>query len=244
MMRCIDHPTMVKDGSGWGALAGVSAAYLAADGFTGAPALTVEADAHAALWGDLGDRWRILEQYDKPFPVCRWAQPAMEAAAALLHRHAIPPERIAAVAVHTFAHAVRLGTHAPATTEEAQYALGFPLAALLAKGRVDAAAIAGAGLHDPATLAMLARITLHEDVSYSARFPAERVARVVITLDDERRLVSDPTTARGRPRDAARGGRVAREIPRARRRGLARAARGDRGRGRKPRRSRWSAGVD
>ena len=42
MMRCIDAPTMVKDGSGWGAMAGVSAAYLAADGFTGAPALTVE----------------------------------------------------------------------------------------------------------------------------------------------------------------------------------------------------------
>ena len=38
MMRCIDYPTMLKDGSGWGAMAGVSAAYLAADGFTGAPA--------------------------------------------------------------------------------------------------------------------------------------------------------------------------------------------------------------
>ena len=42
MMRCIDHPTMVKDGSGWGAMAGVSAGMLAEAGFTGAPALTVE----------------------------------------------------------------------------------------------------------------------------------------------------------------------------------------------------------
>ena len=42
MMRCIDHPTMLKDGSGWGAMAGVSAALLAVNGFTGAPALTVE----------------------------------------------------------------------------------------------------------------------------------------------------------------------------------------------------------
>ena len=38
MMRCIDFPTMVKDGSDWGAAVGVSAAYLARDGFTGAPA--------------------------------------------------------------------------------------------------------------------------------------------------------------------------------------------------------------
>ena len=38
MMRCIDHPTMLKDGSGMGAMIGTQAAYLAADGFTGAPA--------------------------------------------------------------------------------------------------------------------------------------------------------------------------------------------------------------
>ncbi len=35
MMRVIDHPTMLKDGSGWGAMAGTSAALLARQGFTG-----------------------------------------------------------------------------------------------------------------------------------------------------------------------------------------------------------------
>ncbi len=46
ILRVCDSPTMVKDGSGWGAHAGVTAALLARDGFTGAPALTVErADA-------------------------------------------------------------------------------------------------------------------------------------------------------------------------------------------------------
>src|SRR5215475_6009108 len=63
MMRCIDFPTMLKDGSGWGAMCGLSAAYLAADGFTGAPALVIESDAVEALWADLGQRWRILELY-------------------------------------------------------------------------------------------------------------------------------------------------------------------------------------
>jgi 2-methylcitrate dehydratase PrpD len=47
MMRCIDHPTMLKDGSGWGSMTGVLAGRLAA-GFTGAPALTVEDDAVAS----------------------------------------------------------------------------------------------------------------------------------------------------------------------------------------------------
>ena len=41
MMRCIDHPTMLRDGVGWGAPSGVTAAYLAKEGFAGAPALTL-----------------------------------------------------------------------------------------------------------------------------------------------------------------------------------------------------------
>src|SRR3546814_10885267 len=64
------------------------------------------------------DLWRILEQYFKPYPVCRWAQPAIEAAAGLLRHHAVRPERIASVRIETFANAVRLGTRLPATTEE------------------------------------------------------------------------------------------------------------------------------
>ncbi|MEM9271145.1 MAG: MmgE/PrpD family protein, partial [Pseudomonadota bacterium] len=87
MMRCIDHPTMVKDGSGWGAMAGLSAAYLARDGFTGAPALTVTDAQVAGLWSDLGQRWYMLDQYFKPQPVCRWAQPAVVAALAVQAAH-------------------------------------------------------------------------------------------------------------------------------------------------------------
>jgi 2-methylcitrate dehydratase PrpD len=199
MMRCIDHPTMVKDGSGWGALAGISAAYLAADGFTGAPAVTVEHERHEALWADLGSRWRILEQYVKPYPVCRWAQPAIEAAAGLMRAHLVEPDDIERVTVRSFMAAVRLGTRAPATTEEAQYAIGFPLAALLARGRVGATEIGDEGLADPATLTMLERIALDEDEAFTRRFPAERVARVEFVLRDGTVLTSPDTTAQGDP---------------------------------------------
>ena len=69
MMRCIDHPTMLKDGSGWGAMTGVSAAELARAGFTGAPARHRRG---ATRWPRSGPtsagRWRILELYFKPYP--------------------------------------------------------------------------------------------------------------------------------------------------------------------------------
>jgi 2-methylcitrate dehydratase PrpD len=199
MMRCIDHPTMLKDGSGWGAFPGVSAAYLAADGFTGAPAITMEAAEQAELWSDLGARWRILELYFKPHPVCRWAQPAIEAGLALMREAAIDPERIAAVEVETFDAAVRLGTRPPATTEEAQYALGFPLAAALARGRLAAGEIAGDGLRDARVLRLLKCIRLIERSDFTRRFPAERVAVVRIRRGDGAIVASGPTVARGDP---------------------------------------------
>ena len=44
MMRCIDPSTMVKDGSGWEAICGVSAARMTKVGFTGAPARTLQTE--------------------------------------------------------------------------------------------------------------------------------------------------------------------------------------------------------
>lgn len=197
MMRCIDHPTMVKDGSGWGALAGVSAAYLAKGGFTGAPAITMEAPEQAAIWGDLGERWLILDQYFKPWPVCRWAQPAIEAASQLLAQRAFAPVDIERVEVETFHEAVRLGAHLPETTEAAQYAIGFPLAAFIVRGRLGAGEIGGDGLADPAIGEMLRRIRLIDEAEFSRRFPAERLARLRITLKSGRVVESGATTAHG-----------------------------------------------
>jgi 2-methylcitrate dehydratase PrpD len=199
MMRCIDQPTMVKDGSGWGALAGVSAACLAADGFTGAPALLIEGEAEAAFWRDLGASWEIRRQYLKPYPVCRWAQPAMDATASLIRQHRIDATNIASIAIRTFAEAVRLGTRLPRSSEEAQYAIGFPVAAITVRGTFGAAELGDEGLRDPDIKDMLTRIRLIEDASLSARFPAERWAVVEITLHTGERVTSSPTASRGDP---------------------------------------------
>jgi len=202
MMRCIDHPTMVKDGSGFGALAGVSAACLAADGFTGAPALLIEGDAEAPFWRDLGAQWEIMRQYHKPWPICRWAQPAMDATVALMREHRVDPGAVAGIEIRSFAEAVRLGTRPPRSTEEAQYAIGFPVAAVAVRGVLGAAELGDAGLNDPEIGAMLARLRLIEEPDFSRRFPAERLAAVTLTLRDGTRLCSGPTTPRGDPEHA------------------------------------------
>ena len=199
MMRAIDHPTMVKDGSGWGAMAGTSAALLARDGFTGSPAISLEADAVADHWRDLGTRWMITEQYFKPHPVCRWAQPAAAAAVGLVREHAIGVGDIAAIEVETFHEATRLAVREPADTEQAQYSLPFPVAAALARGQLTPAEIDGPALRDPQILALANMVSLREADDLNAVFPGERLARVAITTHAGARHVSPTTRATGDP---------------------------------------------
>lgn len=197
MMRCIDHPTMLKDGSGWGAMAGVSAALLARDGFTGAPAITVEGDDVREFWTDLGTRWTITEQYLKPMPICRWAQPPIEAARQLLDEHPIDAGEVESVAVRTFHEASRLATPEPQNTEQAQYSLPFTLAAFLAKGMVGPAEIGGQALTDREILRLSRAVRLIDNPEHSAKFPDERWADLTLTLKDGRVLRSKPAEARG-----------------------------------------------
>ncbi|MEM9148318.1 MAG: MmgE/PrpD family protein [Pseudomonadota bacterium] len=199
MMRCIDHPTMLKDGSGWGAMAGVSAAYLAADGFTGAPAVTVESPDVADLWGTLGQRWYTSEQYLKPHPVCRWAQPPIAAVLALRDEHGLTAADVERIEIQTFHESVRLATRRPRTTEEAQYSTAFPVAAAMVRGRVGAAEVEEAAFRDREILRLADSIVVSEDEECNDRFPAQRCARVAIVLTDGRRLQSGLTEARGDP---------------------------------------------
>ncbi|WP_218044653.1 MmgE/PrpD family protein [Aestuariispira insulae] len=209
MMRVIDHPTMLKDGSGWGAMAGVSAAYLAQDGFSGAPALLVEDRKSAPLWQELGDNWRIHEQYFKLYPVCRWAQPAIAAALSLKASHDVDGDEIEAVTIHTFHQGCRLFQGLPTDTEQAQYGISFPLAVALKYGAINAAHISGAGLTDPDVIQLCGRIRIEENGKFNDRFPAERWARAEILLKDGRMLESPDTKAAGDPDTPIADGRLA-----------------------------------
>lgn len=186
MMRCIDHPTMVKDGSGWGAMTAVSAARLASAGFTGAPAITVEEAPD--YWTDLGSRWATLEQYFKPYPVCRWAQAPIEGVLALRRKHDLTSDLVARIEVETFHESVRLATRRPCSTDEAQYSTAFPCAIALLRGAVTAADIADDALADPELLRLADGMVFAENAHANSLFPRKRIAKVSLVMKDGRRL--------------------------------------------------------
>ncbi len=197
MMRAIAHPTMVKDSSAWGAQTGVAAALLAADGFTGAPA---ELLATQEDWADLGTTWRCLEQYFKPYPVCRWAHPAVTAVLDLVSRHHFTSADIADVEVTTFQAAVELSTQSPDNTEQAQYSLPFAIATALAHGTLTPDTLLEPKT-DPTTCRLLDIIRMKASPEMSAEFPGGRRAAADLRLRDGRVFSSGPVAAKGDPED-------------------------------------------
>lgn len=199
MMREIANPTMLHDGSGWGALVGISAAILAENGFTGAPAITVEAEDVAPHWADLGRFWQIEHQYVKPYPICRWAHAAIDAVRELALAHDFKADLIVQIRIRSFDNAIQLFPSMPDTSSKAQYSLPFAVATMLVHGHVGVAHISGRGLADPKVAALVSRTVMEASPHHQARFPAGRWADVEITLADGRVLASGDTHARGGP---------------------------------------------
>lgn len=198
MMRCIDHPTMVRDGVGWGAPSGVSAGYLAQLGFTGAPALTCEGEAEAPFWADLGQRWRLVEDtHYKPYPCCRWAHPSLDAAAALMAEHGLHHSQISGVEIRTFHNATRLAGHTPQTADEFAYSIAFPVAAMIVRGQVGVPELAESTLQDADILRISRATQLIDDPHLTAISVGKRWAQVTIELSDGQRFTSEPRTPRG-----------------------------------------------
>jgi len=203
MMRCIDYPSMLRDGVGWGSPAGVSAAYMAQMGFTGAPAITVEAEDEVThqYWADLGQRWEVTNTHYKQYPVCRWAHPAIDAADKLMILHDLTSNDIKAARIRTFHYASRLAGHEPKSLDELTYALAFPMAVMIVKRQIGAEELVEEVLHDPEILRISRATEIVDSDHYTKISTRQRWADVTLYLEDGREIQSEPNTPRGDPED-------------------------------------------
>ena len=76
----------------------------------------------------------------------------------------------------------------PADADQARFSLHYMVATALVHGSVRLAAFEPARLDDPATRALMARITKSLDPEVDAAFPGRRGARVQVRLRDGRRF--------------------------------------------------------
>ncbi len=198
MMRCIDFPTMLRDGVGWGAPSGVTAAYLAREGFTGAPALTCEGKDAEPYWNSLGDQWLTVEHtHYKPYPCCRWAHPSLDAVQELMTENNLTHDRVKAVKIKTFHNATRLAGHEPQSPDEFTYAIAFPVAAMIVRGQVGIDELTSDTLQDPDILRISRATELIDDPHLTKISVGKRWAQVTIIDVDGVEYADAPRTPRG-----------------------------------------------
>src|SRR5918992_3621754 len=196
-MRSVEHPSMLKDGIGWGAMVGIASGQLATRGFTGIPALFDAGDVGPLLTQSLGDEYLILDLYFKPYACCRWAQPAIEGALSAARQIGAAATEVARVRVHTFEAATHLSSASPRTTEEAQFSLPWPIACALIDGMVGPEQVTGKSLADPARRELAARVEVVADAELERAFPEQALAWVEIETTEGSHACSEVLAAPG-----------------------------------------------
>jgi 2-methylcitrate dehydratase PrpD len=186
MMRVIDSPASVKDSAAAGALAAATALGMERGGLTGPPSLFQAEAPGTETISTLGKEWLILKSYFKPYPTCRWSQPAVEAALRLQKQHGFSAQEVERIHVETFAAGARLTRFPPEHTDDAQYSTPWAVAAALVDGELGVAQVHPDRLTDPEILEAGAKVSISQAQDLEARFPEECLVRLEVRTRDGR----------------------------------------------------------
>lgn len=197
MLRCTDHPSVVKDAAGPGGWAAAMALAMTRRGMVGLPSIFSAEPLGREQAATLGQEWLILKQYFKPCPTCRWAQPALEGLKQLQAEHGFEAADVERIDIETFACAADLMHFPPEHTDAAQYSLPWAVAAQLVDGALGVEQIHPDRLRDATILAAGRRVYTKLAPDLEARFPEEALARTTVTLTDGRVLTSPTMAAHG-----------------------------------------------
>ena len=192
------------------ASAGLLAAQLASQGFTGARRILEGAQGMAAgmsqdadparLVDALGERWALAETSFKFHAACRHTHPAADALLQVMRQHDLRPDRIASVTaqVHQGAIDVLSPVVNPQTVHQAKFSMGTVLALIALHGH------AGLGefdshYRDPAVIALRDKVRMQLDDEVDAAYPARWIGKVVVETSDGRRLAGRVDEPKGDP---------------------------------------------
>ena len=172
---------------------GVLAAELAGCGFSGPREIlegpqglfaATSQDAAPELVSRDELHWLINEVSTKPWPACRHAHPAIDAARAACPLP-IDVHTIARIDIHTYAEAVRFcDKPVPTTPAEARFSLQHAVAVALTRAMPALIDFTEVLLDDPQLDALRRLTSVNVDADFSAAFPQHYGARVVVTSCD------------------------------------------------------------
>ena len=192
------------------ATTGLQAAYLAADGFTGAQhilegpqgmAAGMSKDADPArLTQGLGSRWATAETSFKYHASCRHTHPAADALVRVMDEHRLTAGDIQQVTalVHQGAIDVLGPVTNPQTVHQAKFSMGTVLA-LAALHRHAGLGVFDSDYRAAAVLAFRDRVQMELDAEVDAAYPARWIGKVQLRTHDGRTLQARVDEPKGDP---------------------------------------------
>ena len=177
------------------AAAGLTAAYLAEDGFTGARRILEGVQGMAAgmstdsdpakLVDRLGSRWALAETSFKFHASCRHTHPAADALQAVMRDHALKASDIAQVVTHVHQGAIDvLGPVVdPQTVHQSKFSMGTVLALIALRNSADLANF-DLALADGQVAAFRDLVTMELDEEVDSAYPQRWIGKVTVTTKD------------------------------------------------------------
>ena len=190
--------------------AGLTAAYLAKDGFTGARrvldgkqglAAGMSTDADAAKLADgLGTRWTLAETSFKFHAACRHTHPAADALLQVLNAHHLTATDLRSVTalVHQAAIDVLGPVTDPQTVHQAKFSMGTVLGLVAVFGRAGLSEF-DASYRDAAVRAVHDKVAMRLDDEVNSAYPARWIGKVVVETGDGRRFEGKVLEPKGDP---------------------------------------------
>jgi 2-methylcitrate dehydratase PrpD len=189
---------------------GLTAAFLARDGFTGARRILEGEQGMAAgmsedadptkLTDGLGARWAVLETSFKFHASCRHTHPAADALLKVIEENDLLPGQIDRVIAHVHQAAIDvLGPVVnPSSVHQAKFSMPATLGLIAAHRRAGMAEF-DAYLGDAPARAFLGRVEMVLDPEIDAAYPARWIGKVSVATTDGRRLAGRVDEPKGDP---------------------------------------------
>ncbi|CAB3864296.1 MmgE/PrpD family protein [Achromobacter denitrificans] len=189
---------------------GITAAYLAQEGFTGArhilegpqgmaAGMSTDADP-SRLCDRLGERWALAETSFKFHASCRHTHPAADALQQALRDNNLTEADIERVVAHVHQGAIDvLGPVVnPQTVHQSKFSMGTVLALIARQGRAGLAEF-DAGLDDPGVATFRCRVEMELDPEVDGAYPQRWIGKVTVYTRDGRKLHSRVDEPKGDP---------------------------------------------
>ena len=196
--------------SGHSGFMGIMAVRLVEAGFTG------ERDGVRSIFGDvlsdgfdpeavvasLGQEWLLAHGYFKLHPTGRYVHSAIDALEDALQKVAggrLDSDEIEAIDVRAYKMAAFLAERAVTSSFGARFSIPFALASILYHGRSGLESFNGAAVANQKVQALAGRVSVEEDPTFTAAYPAQQRCIVRIRLRRGITLEGHCTVTKGEP---------------------------------------------